>query len=66
MITREKIYLRLIVIDGKKYIVDQFARVVHGVIDITSTSSVDDIDTLNITFHEMHETGIPVIGGGHK
>lgn len=61
----DKIYLRLEIIDGKKYILDQHDRVLDSVISIVSETELDSIDKLKIEVYEMREKNDCIVSGGH-
>lgn len=63
----DKIYLRLdIDEEGRKRILDQHGREVHGVTVIESRCAVDDIDMLTVTFFENGADGEAITNGGHR
>lgn len=65
MMNDEKIYLRLVIEDGRKYVVDQHGREVADMVSLSLTSAVDAIDEVAITFYDHGENGEMIISGGH-
>jgi len=61
-----KIYLRLVIIEGKKYVVDQDGRQVENIIGIDSHCRADEIDEIVITLHETDQNGRMIMTGGHR
>lgn len=63
----DKIYLRLdIDEEGRKRILDQHGREVHGVSAIESRCAVDAIDMLTVTFCEADAEGEIITNGRHR
>ena len=60
-----KIYLRLIIEDGVKKVVDQDGRELEGVIAVESRSAIDEIDTLTVTTYQYSAAGEPILRGGN-
>ncbi len=60
-----KIYLRLIIDDGVKKVVDQDGRELEGLLSIESRSAVDEDDTLKLEVFQYSPTGKPIWKGGN-
>ena len=63
---KEKIYLRLVIEDGRKYVVDQDGRELADVIYLSSTSVFDGTDEVTAVFYDHDEKGNVLISGGNR
>ena len=63
---KEKIYLRLVIEDGRKYVVDQDGRELADVIYLSSTSVFDALDEVTVVFYDHDETGKILMSGGKR
>ena len=63
---KSKIYLRLVIEDGRKYVVDQCGRELADVIYLSSTSVFDATDEVTAVFYDHDEKGNVLISGGNR
>ena len=66
MMDNNKIYLRMVIEDGRKYIVDQDGRELADVIYLSSTSVMDAIDEVTAVFYDHDENGKMLMSGGKR